>query len=228
VSETPYSVTAIDLTRKLQGNAELPLLTDGHDTEVEATDIILKEMSGGIDGVVLDPLGRPIGGVSVLLKARIGSGVAPIAETTSAFDGRFSFDNVPVAEDDSYVVAHLGDGLEDDHIGYIGKAAVRVAYGGHRPFVSVPLRGSGRLEITVYPDASANVGVLSQIYYKPTYYSETERDITLRGAYIHRETGGDGTLEVELPVGAFSLTAYNAFDGLEEVDGTIEYAGQVI
>jgi hypothetical protein len=77
---------------------------------------VLAEMSGGVDGVVLDPLGRPSGGVSVML--------FPYGEISSRGDGGFSFNDIPLGgiseSGDRRLVAHYGDGLQGGKVGWFG------------------------------------------------------------------------------------------------------------
>ncbi len=87
--------------------------------------LIITAMRGRVEGVVLDPLGRPAGNVPVVL--------FPLAEGTTQSDGSFAFEDVPLGNYE--VVAHAGDGITAPKIGYFGKAATSVVYGGHAPFV---------------------------------------------------------------------------------------------
>ncbi len=110
--EAAYAVTAFDNVRGLQGGTTLPPVVEGDGSPILAADILLASMSGGIDGVVLDPLGRPYGGAQVELDENI--------VTTSGGDGRFSFDDIAVGGWN--VVAHVGDGLVAGKVGYFGQA----------------------------------------------------------------------------------------------------------
>ncbi|MFL6203112.1 MAG: carboxypeptidase regulatory-like domain-containing protein, partial [Thermoanaerobaculia bacterium] len=211
-----YAVKAIDFTRKLEGTVSLPPILDVTPDPVAAQSIVLQQMSGGIDGVVLDPLGRPVGGAEVV--------VFPYGTTTSGPDGSFSFSNLPLGGHS--VVAHVGDGLQAGKAGYFGDASASIVYGGHRPFVSVRMRGAG--VVTVLTRTATATGVLTPIYYKPTYYSSTEYRIRMKGAYIETSTNPNGELEVALPVGDYELIAYNPFHGMITINGKIEYAGQVV
>ena len=57
-------------------------------------------------------------------------------------------------------------------MGYFGDAPASIVYGGHRPFVTVRMRGAG--VVTVLTRTATSTGVLTPIYYKPTYYSSIE------------------------------------------------------
>ncbi len=211
-----YQVKAIDFTRKLEGTVGLPPILDVTPDPVEAQSIVLEVMSGGLDGVVLDPLGRPLGGAEVVL--------FPYGTTVSAPNGSFSFHDLPLGGHS--VVAHFGDGLQPGRVGWIGDAGTSIVYGGHRPFVSVRLRGSG--VVTVVTRTATSTGILTPIYYKPTYYSDVEYRIRVKGAYVETSTDQNGRLELNLPVGDYELIAYNPFHGMHTIHGEIEYAGQVV
>jgi len=215
VTDSGYEVTVIDTERKQQGETTLPPILDASPIEIVAQPIVLREMRGGIDGVVLDPLGRPMGGVGVVLY--------PFAETTSSADGTFSFDNVPIDEWDLY--AHVGDGLQPGHVGHLGSATTRVVFGGHRPFVSIHLQGSGVVEVVTRTVSSS--GVPTPLYYRPTVFSTAEQLIIQKGAYIETATDETGHIDLELPVGRVELTAANPFYGLKTVGTSIDYPGQV-
>jgi len=211
-----YSVHAIDFSRKLEGRVSLPPILDVTPDPVEAQSIVLQQMTGGIDGVVLDPLGRPLGNAEVV--------VYPYGTTTSQADGSFSFNNLPLG---GYsVVAHIGDGLQAGKVGYFGDAPASIVYGGHRPFVSVRLRGSG--VVNILTKTATSTGVLTPIYYKPTHYSTQEYRIRLQGAYVQTSTDPNGQLQLVLPVGDYEIIAYNPFHGMVTLNGKVEYAGQVV
>lgn len=211
-----YKVKVFDSERKLQGETTLVPILDVSEPVIYAQDIILEEMEGSVRGVVLDPLGRPVAGAQVVLY--------PLAEAYTSGDGSFRFDRVPVGN--YTAVAHWGDGLEAGRVGWIGeKEPVKVIYGGHEPFVTVRMRGSGRL--LVHTKTATATGILTPIYYRPTYYSETSKRVQVRGSYFETTTNQLGTLELEVPVGNFELVAYNPFHGIREISDTVEYAGQV-
>jgi len=211
-----YSVKAIDFSRKLEGRVSLPPILDVSPDVVAAQSIVLQQMSGGIDGVVLDPLGRPAGGAEVV--------VYPYGTTTSAADGSFSFASLPLGG--HTVVAHVGDGLQAGKVGYFGEAPAQIVYGGHRPFVQVRMGGSG--VVTLLTRTATSTGVLTPVYYKPTYYSAVEYRVRLKGAYTETTTDPNGRLQLVLPVGKYELIAYNPFHGIHTISGEITYAGQVV
>ncbi len=221
-SDRPFRVTAIDYQRKLQGEATLPPVLDSSPEVIAAADIVLQEMTGGVDGVVLDPLGRPFGGATVTL--------FPYGETTSRSDGRFSFDQIPLGQitinGARRLIAHVGDGLQPGRIGYLGEAATEIVYGGHRPFATVQLRGSG--VVNLLTRVRSGGGVLSQVYYRPTWYSSASKRVGLKPEYVEASTDPNGRLQLVLPVGPFELVAYNPFHGRKDIHGRIEYPGQVV
>jgi hypothetical protein len=209
-----YRVQAIDYERRLEGGVQLPPIDDTSPPEVAAQPIVLAEMTGTVDGIVLDPLGRPLGGVEVVL--------FPIAKAVSRADGSFTFENVRVGN--HTVKAHIGDGLQPGRLGYFGQSDVRVVYGGHRPFVSVRMVGGGTVRVKTR--TSTSTGVLSPIYYKPTWYHEGSWTIKVKGSYIETSTDPNGDLEVAFPVGDYVIVAYNPFHGMKTVSGKIRYPGQ--
>ncbi|HEX5715043.1 MAG TPA: carboxypeptidase regulatory-like domain-containing protein, partial [Thermoanaerobaculia bacterium] len=211
-----YSVKAIDFNRKLEGRVGLPPVLDVSPDVIDAQSIVLQQMNGGIDGVVLDPLGRPLAGAEVVL--------FPYGTTTSGPNGGFSFSNVPLGGHS--VVAHMGDGLQAGRVGWFGDAGTSVAYGGHRPFVQVRMRGAGVVNILTRTQSST--GVLTPIYYKPTWYSAVEYRIRVKGAYTETSTDPNGNLQIVLPVGPYEIVAYNPFHGMHTIGGTIDYAGQIV
>jgi len=86
--------------------------------------------------------------------------VFPYGTTTSLSDGGFSFRDLPLG---GYtVVAHVGDGLQPGRVGYLGDAQASIVYSGHRPFVSVRLRGAG--VVTVLTRTATSTGVLTPIW----------------------------------------------------------------
>ena len=216
LNETPYRVSAIDYGRRLEGTVELPPVTDVSPDVIEAQRIVLQTMSGAIDGVVLDPLGRPLGGAEVVLY--------PAKTTTSAPNGSFSFQDVAVGN--HTLIAHVGDGLGAGRIGYFGSVEARVVYGGHRPFATVRMVGGG--VVTVHTTTATATGILTPIYYKPTHYHDGSRSIRLQGAYTETSTDPNGNLELELPVGDYEIVAYNPFHGIQEIHAKVDYAGQTI
>ena len=214
-----YQVSAIDYERRLQGTALLPTIDDTSPDVVLAQDIVLREMRGGLRGVVLDPLGRPIGGVKVVAAL---SGV-PYFEAPTAGDGSFSFDDLPLGE--WTVTAHFEDGLQPGRVGFFGAAETNVVFGGHTPFVSIQLVGSGVVNVQVKTDGGS--GIQSEVYYRPTYFSESAKSTVLKGNAIEAQTDPNGLLQLELPVGRYEITAYSPFHGVRSVSGSVEWPGQV-
>jgi hypothetical protein len=213
LEEPQYQVQAIDSSRGLQGASLLPPILDLTEPVIEAQRIVLERMSGGIDGVVLDPLGRPLPGATVRLY--------PVSTTTRP-DGSFSFDDVSVGT--AHLVANVGDGLEPGQVGYFTELDTRVVYGGHRPFVTLRMVGSG--VVTVHTTTATSTGILTPIYYKPTWFHEGSWQIKLKGSYIETTTDPNGDLELTLPVGAYEIIAYNPFHGVQTITDTIDFAGQ--
>jgi hypothetical protein len=216
VGDAAYTVTAFDNVRGLQGQTALPpVLDSGDGSPLLAADILLVSMSGGIDGVVLDPLGRPYGGAAVELGTDIS--------TFSGGGGRFSFDDISVGSWN--VVAHVGDGLVSGKVGYFGQSIANIVFGGHRPFVTIQMAGSG--VVNVRTRTSASQGVLSPVNYRPTAYANAAIG-PLGGDPIQTSTDPDGRLTLVLPVGHFSLTAVNPLNGNKSFSQSIDYPGQVI
>ena len=216
VSDSNYFVHVIDYARQQEAEVPLPPILDASPEVIEAQPVILESMRGSVRGVALDPLGRPVPGAEVVLY--------PFAEGVAGPDGSFEFENVPLG---SYqVVIHVGDGLQPGKVGWIGRRGTKVIYGGHSPFVTVQMRGGGGLRVKTR--TATATGILTPIYYRPTYYSDSAKNILLRGQYIETSTDPLGDLELSLPVGPFNLVAYNPFHGVREIDGEIEYPGQIV
>ncbi|HKC24437.1 MAG TPA: carboxypeptidase-like regulatory domain-containing protein, partial [Thermoanaerobaculia bacterium] len=214
--EAAYVVNAIDYARGLQGDTSLPPVLDvGDDTPLAAPTIFLRGMTGSVTGVVLDPLGKPVAGAGVVLYA--------IAETTTDGSGRFSFEDVPIGK--YPVIAHSGDGLQTGRVGWFGEMDVQILFAGHHPTAVVQMRGGGVARIKTR--TSTSTGVLSPIYYNPTYFSDTEKRIIQKVAAIKTTTSENGDLEIPMPVGTFVLTATNPFHGEKRVGGAIDYPGQI-
>ena len=214
--DAAYAVTAFDNVRGLQGRTNLPPVVEGDGSPILAADILLASMSGGIDGVVVDPLGRPYGGAQVELDQNI--------VTSSGGDGRFSFDDISVGSWN--VVAHVGDGLVAGKVGFFGQATATIVFGGHRPFVTIRMAGSG--VVNVRTRTSASQGVLSPILYRPTMVVGPAAIGPKSGDPIQTTTDPDGRLTLVLPVGPFSLTAVNPLNGNRSFSRSIDYPGQVV
>ena len=211
-----YTVLGVDFERRLQNQVRTPKILDVSPDVVSAPAIVLSPaVRGAVTGVVLDPLGRPAGGVPVVL--------VPYEEKITNPDGSFVFENVPQGR--ATVVPHVGDGLEPNRVGWFGQKRTEILFPGHRPFVSVQMVGSGHLNVYT---GTATGDSQTLIYYRPTYYSSAEKAPVMRGQYIRDETNPNGRLSLELPVGEFELVAYNPFHGVREISGEIEYIGQVV
>ena len=220
-NEGPWSVHAIDYTRKLEGTVNLGAIYDTVDQAepIGAQPIVLQVMKGGIDGVVLDPLGRPLANAEVV--------DFPYGTRTSNGDGSFSLSDLPLGG--HTLVAHVGDGLQTGMLGYFGQATTSIVYGGHRPFVTIRMVGGGHVTVhTTTASMSPDAGVISQIYYKPTHYSDSEYRIRVQGAYMEASTDENGNFDVDLPVGDYELVAYNGFNGMKTIQGHVDYPGQLI
>jgi hypothetical protein len=216
VGEPAYRVTAIDFERRLQGTIDLPAVLDVSPETLEAQTVVLREMRGGVDGVVLDALGRPAALVEVIESQTLRTAI-------TGTDGSFSFDDLAVGR--HTFTAHVGDGLGLGQVGSFGAAEADIVLGGHRPFATVRMRGSGRVAIHARTSSGS---VLTPIYYRPTWFSSISRSIQLRGALIETTTDPNGRLELELPVGRFEIFAYNPFHGVREIRSAIEYQGQAV
>lgn len=215
LTDSSYQVTVIDFGRFLQVEVPIPPITDASPDVILAQPAVLRAMVGGVDGVVLDPLGRPFGGAEVAL--------LPYQELVARADGSFSFDNIPVGSWPLF--AHVGNGLEPGRIGYYGSATGRVVFGGHRPFVEVRMVGSG--VVTLHTRTATSTGILTPIYYRLTEYVEGARQIQLSPEYIESSTDQNGLLQLLVPVGPYEIVAYNPFHGARTVKAQIDYPGQV-
>ncbi len=215
--DPPYGVTAIDFTRQLQGIANLPPILDvGDGSPIRAPDIVLRAMTGGVDGVVLDPLGHPIGGISV----QIPFGPS----TTTRSDGHFSFDDVGVGG--VSLVAHAGNGLSPGKVGFFGTGFAAIVFGGHRPFATIRLQGSG--VVNIHTRTATSTGVLSPIHYKPTIYRDDTYSIEGKpDPPIETTTDQDGRLQLIVPLGSTAVTAFSGF-GSKSVTATLRYPGEVV
>ena len=213
-SEGPYVLRAIDFARVAEGTTAVSVRGDGAEPVQAATIVLSSSRKGGIDGVVLDPLGRPAAGVPVTL--------LPVGETITGTDGTFAFEEVPSR---AYTVtAHRGDGLEPGAVGWIGEARAEVLFGGHRPFVTVRLRGSGTVRVRT---RTATAGIRSPVSYRPTWFSPQALEIGQKVAAIETTTDDEGRLDLVLPVGTFAVSATNPFHGRASFAGALEFAGQV-
>ncbi|HUF85492.1 MAG TPA: Ig-like domain-containing protein [Acidimicrobiia bacterium] len=214
--EDACQVTAIDFERKLEGAVALPAVLDVSPETIEVQTIVLREMRGGIDGVVLDALGRPAAFVEVIDSRTLRTAI-------TGADGTFSFDDLAIGR--HTLTAHVGDGLALGQVGTFGAADADIVLGGHRPYVTLRMVGSGRVAVHT---RTGSASVQTPIYYRPTYFSSASKAIQLRGALIESTTDPNGRFELELPVGAFEIYAYNPFHGVREVRAAIEYQGQVV
>jgi len=217
--EIPYSLKALDVANGLQAEVVLPRILESTPDPILAPDMEFRigQSVGAVRGVVLDPFGQPAGNVDLVLY--------PLREgVKTEADGSFVFEDVRVG--DYEVVAHVGDGLESGSVGYFGKTAAHVSYPGHQPFVTVPMVGAGTVRLITR--TSTATGILTPIYYRPTYYSQAEKNIILRGQYFESTTDPNGRLELDLPVGPFEIVAYNPFHGTKTIHGEIVQPGQVV
>ncbi|MEO8584735.1 MAG: Ig-like domain-containing protein [Acidobacteriota bacterium] len=217
LADAPYVVTAIDFTRQLQGVANLPPILDvGDGSPIRASDIVLRAMTGGIDGVVLDPLGHPAARVTVTIPH------GPEASTGS--DGRFSINDVGVGG--VTLVAHAGDGLAPGRIGYLGTGNATIVFAGHRPFTTIRLRGAG--VVNVHTRTGSSTGVLSPIRYTPTVYRANTYDIGPSPLPVDTTTDPDGRLQLVLPLPGTIVTAFSPTNGNKSAAATLTYPGQVV
>ena len=222
VADAAFTVTAIDYGRQLEGRTTLAPILDGSPDEIDAEAIVLRPQLGGLDGVVLDPLGRPYDGAEVVL--------FPIAIKSSGSGGRFSFNDVPIGAvsmtAEPRLIAHVANGMQTGKVGYFGGASTQVVYGGHRPFVTVRMRGSGIVRVMTKTHAGDLIQSLVSI--RPTVYVEGEKVVRASPAFLEMAEEMPGVYEMEIPVGEFQVSAYNPFHGVETVNGLVAYAGQVL
>ncbi|RLE17568.1 MAG: hypothetical protein DRJ65_22590, partial [Acidobacteria bacterium] len=215
-----YRVEAIDQARNLHGAMDIGVLSNDPPGEIHAPTIILREMRGGIRGVVLDPLGRPASAVSIVF---VNKGVPLSQGAVTGADGSFSIDNIPLAEWE--ILAHVGSGLDPPRIGWLGSAETEVLYGGHQPFVTVRLGGAGTVRI--HTSTGTSTGIQSLVYYKPYRFSEVSYSLGLSGVFTESQTDPNGDLELMLPVGPFQLSVFNPFHGIREISGALRWNGEV-
>ncbi len=216
--EAPYTVHAISQELGLEGRVALPPVLESSPDVITAQPIVLEPATGGIDGVVLDPYGRPAGGIE-LTAWRDG---APYLELASQADGTFAIDHARAGEWKLY--GHHEDGLADGYIGWIGSATTQVV-AGHRPFVTVRLVGAGVLDLSV--SSSDGTPLPSQVFIRPTVYSSTARKVCVRGSWDELSTDPSGRLSLNLPVGTVAITVFNPFHGVRELSASIDWAGEV-
>jgi hypothetical protein len=216
--EAPYTVHAISQELGLEGRVALPPVLESSPDVITAQPIVLEPATAGIDGVVLDPYGRPAGGIE-LTAWRDG---APYLELASQADGTFAIDDVRAGEWTLY--GHHEDGLADGYIGWIGSATTQVVVG-HRSFVTVRLVGAGVLDLTV--SSSDGTPLPSQVFIRPTVYSSTARKVCVRGSWDELSTDPSGRLSLQLPVGTVAITVFNPFHGVRELSASIDWAGEV-
>ena len=216
-----YSVTAIDFVRQLQGSIDV-CMTCTSGGEVSALPIVLRSMTGAIDGVVVDPLGQPSGNVKVAIRR----GDVLYSTVTTSASGRFSVEDLPVG---TYTAAaHVGDGLQAGHVGEMGQSTASIVFGGHRAFTSIRMVGSGVVRVhTTSGSSTPPAGVKSPIFYKPTYFSESEQAIRQPAHAIDDWTAEDGYFEKAVPVGPFGVKAVSPLLGVKEGSTTIDYPGQI-
>ena len=222
VTDAPFTVTAIDYGRQLEGRTTLAPVLDGSPDEIAAETIVLRPQLGGLDGVVLDPLGRPYDGAEVVL--------FPIAIKSSGSGGKFSFNDVPIGAvgmtGEPRLIAHVANGMQIGKVGYFGGASTQVVYGGHRPFVTVRMRGSGIVRVMTKTHAGDLIQSLVSI--RPTLYVEGEKVVRASPTFLEMAAEVPGAYEMEIPVGEFQVNAYNPFHGVETINGVVAYPGQVL
>ncbi|MCC6129441.1 MAG: carboxypeptidase regulatory-like domain-containing protein, partial [Acidobacteria bacterium] len=210
-----YLVTAIDLGRKLQGSVSLARFGATAPEPIALGRILLRTMAGALEGLVLDPLGRPIANAGVVL--------GHLAETRTASDGTFVFEGVPVGS--HTVTAHSGDGLEPGRLGYFGLTqGVQVVHGGHRARVTIQMRGAGVVRVeTKSPGGSA--GILSPLSISREAFLDGTKAIGTKT--LEAETSPAGFFEIPVPVGNFGVRASHPFHGTKSSGGRIDFPGQI-
>ncbi|MCK6682925.1 MAG: Ig-like domain-containing protein [Thermoanaerobaculia bacterium] len=210
-----YLVTAIDLGRKLQGSVSLARFGATAPEPIALGRILLRTMTGALEGLVLDPLGRPIASAGVVL--------GHLAETRTASDGTFVFEGVPVGS--HTVTAHSGDGLEPGRLGYFGLTqGVQVVYGGHRARATVQMRGAGIVRVeTKSPGGAA--GILSPLSVSREAFLDGTKAIGTKT--LEAETSPAGFFEIPVPVGSFGVRASHPFHGTKSSGGRIDFPGQI-
>ncbi len=188
---------------------------------IDAQDIILSERQGGIDGVVLDPLGRPFGGAEIISSRR---GV-PYTATTSKFDGSFSLrrsaarrvgtDRTP----GRWPRAGTGRLLRRQ----LRRPKCCSADTGRSP------RFGWSVRVWSTSRSAAQTGTTwAQVYYRPTYYSEATKASPEKAWPSRPRPEPNGFLRSACSrLANFEITVYSPFHGVRTVGGQIEWAGQV-
>lgn len=213
-----YQVQIVKPDRSAELRVGLPPVLSGEDDLITAATAVFEvgQESAAVRGIVYDPAGHAVPFADVVLY--------PYAEGKAGADGTFAFENVPFGS--YWVVAHVDEGLTPGKIGWIGRSeTVVVESGASMPFVRVDLRGSAFLK--VHTRTSTAAGILTPIFYRPTYYSATAKDVVLKGSFIETSTNPNGDFEVELPLGEFVLVAYNPFHGEKEIRGVLTTPGEL-
>jgi hypothetical protein len=196
---------------------ELPPILETSPDPVQIQSVIYEtaSSSAAVRGVFLDSLGRPLANADIVLY--------PYLEGRTESDGSFAFEELRGG--DFIVVAHVGDGLTPGQVGYFAEMPVKILAPSHQPFVEVRAVGAGTVRVRTR--TSSSPGVQTPIYYRPTYYSDAAKRVVQRGTYLEATTDPNGLLELELPVGAYEILAYNPFYGTKTVHGAIEAIGEI-
>jgi hypothetical protein len=215
-----YELQVISPDRTRERLVELPpILAASPDETVAETAVfdISSVTRGRVRGRVFDPNGQPVPFAKVVLYPFDAGGEADAT-------GAFVFENVPFGT--YFVVGRVDDGLTPGKIGWLGKTEpFSLAGNPADAFVEVHMRGSGFVK--VHTRTATSTGILTPIFYKPTYYSNAAKDILLRGSFTESSTDPNGHFEVELPLGDFHIVAYNPFHGQKEISDTLTAAGEL-
>jgi hypothetical protein len=150
-----------------------------------------------------------------------------VGEATTSFDGRWSLGDLPLGGYN--LAAHVGNGLQAEKVGFFGSATATIVFGGHVPFTTIRMVGSGivRIRTTASSGGGTPSGVMTPIYYRPNWFSEAGQEVAQKVSAIEASTNPNGDFELFVPVGPFSVKAYNPFYGTKEQSVSIEYAGQI-
>jgi hypothetical protein len=210
---------AIDSTRSLRGQVELPLILDSSPDVIQAADIVLRENRTAIRGLVFDPMGQPAAGVSLEFKT---AGLWFTTRTTGG-DGTFFVDDLP-GTSQWEVVAHQGSGLVPSALGWFGQAMVDT-YPGLTSFAPIQLAGSGTIRVQVRTESGQPVN--ASVYMKRRVYVAPAYGIYSEASHAHFETDPNGLFEMSVPVGPLDIVVYNPFFGRRNVSASIDWHGQV-
>lgn len=161
------------------------------------------------------PLGRPLPDAEVE--------DFPYAAATSAADGSFALDGLTLGA--HAVVVHVGDGLQPGKVGYFAEASVTIAYGGHRPFVTLRMVGGG---VSQGDDQDGDVDRGADADLLQAHLLQRRQRRVRKGGYINAQYRPQRAPGVGTPGRQLRDRSYNPYHGVHTINGQIEYAGQLV